>query len=574
MALYEIKDLSFSYEESGKLVLENINCHINKGDIAVICGPSSSGKTTLLRHLKKEVLPVGKLTGDIYYKGENIVKTNSNERVSQVGIVYQNPESQMVMDNVIHELAFSLENMGCMASEMMVKIGELVTYFGLEESLEKQVHELSGGQKQMINICAALILYPEVLILDEPTAQLDPVASKELIKMIVELNQELGITIIISEHRLDEVLQYADQIIYLEEGHILYDGGREKVLKKMSEGERANYFLPEISRLFHLDRRSNGNRPIPITVKEGRELAEEIMLDLCVSEKDKVEDDNQHHNQGDDGGLVNQVNRKEKKQAILINCKELYYMYNKEADLVLKGLDLQIRKGDFIGIIGGNGSGKTTLLKIMAKLLRPTRGKVLYENKGINQKKERDIRSKIGYVAQNTMLHITRESVLEELNGVKEKYHIGDNENWVLEIIKAFDLEPIYHRHPYDLSGGERQKLVIAMALLKRPSVLMLDEPIKGLDPYSKAQMASILKGLNKKGMTIIMVSHDVEFIAKHVGQCAMLFNGDVVYYGGTKTLLKSNYFYTTKINKVMKPICNDLITIEDVMKQCLKREY
>jgi energy-coupling factor transport system ATP-binding protein len=559
MALYKIEDLSFSYPNEKTRAINHINYTIQEGDFVVLCGPTGSGKTTLLRHLKKELFPEGQREGSVNFRNTDIFNLDDKVSAREIGMVYQDPENQIVMDRVINELAFSLENIGLKPETIMTRISEMATYFGMEDRMEKPVHELSGGQKQILNLCSVLMLQPKILILDEPTSQLDPVASKELIRIIYELNQELAITVILSEHRLDDVFQYADQILFLENGEIKYSGTPEFLSMEIMEQKSGVdlEFLPEITRLCQINtnRSDNGEKlKIPLTVREGRKFIDsqrEYLEIIPFLEK---------------GDIDNQLRKGVKP---IISCKELYFMYGPKEPLIIKNLCLDVYPGDYIGILGGNGSGKTTLLKIICGILTAQRGKMKIENENIKKMDEQAVYQKIGYVAQNPLLHFTFDTVEEELRDAKTRSPAGDDESWMEELVSIFDLQHLMKRHPYDCSGGQQQKIAIATALISKPSVLLLDEPTKGLDPHSKVVFSELLEDLNTRGITIILVTHDVEFSAKYIRRCAMLFNGQIVFDGAPREFFSNNYFYTTKTNRVMKELLPEAITIEDVIKQC-----
>lgn len=559
MASIEIKDLSFTYPGEKNKALKNINISIKQGEFVVLCGPSGSGKTTLLRHIKKETTPAGEREGSVFYGDAPLLELDEKRAAKEIGMVFQDPENQIVMDTVIHELAFSLENFGADSVIIKKRIAEMAAFFGLEDSLYKSVHELSGGQKQTMNLCSVLMLNPRVLLLDEPTSQLDPVAAHEFLKMVYELNQEFSITVIITEHRLEEVFPMADRVVFMEEGNIKYSGSSKAISFDMinKKDVEAIPFLPSVTKLFYYLGAKEKNlevHDIPITMREGRKFLKSLEFWNNVKQEEK------NH-------IVD--NKRKQKGEVLLECKDVYFRYSKENPLVLQKLSLNINKGDYLAILGGNGSGKTTLLQVLAGIVEPQLGDVRLSNKKIKSININDRYKKIGYVAQNPLLHFTLDTVEEELwlaaAGMDEK----KSAKIVEDLIEHFDIGEILKRHPYDLSGGQQQKLAIACALAPEPDLLLIDEPTKGLDSASKDQLSILLNDLQKSGLTIVMVTHDIEFAASHASKCAMLFDGAIAFLAEPTEFFGGNFFYTTVVNRVTRDYIEGAVTYKDVIMQC-----
>lgn len=540
MALIEIKDFSFRYKTSNQEVLHNINLTIEEGSFVVVCGLTGSGKTTLLTQLKPQIRGIGERQGDILYKGIPIEMANENDLVTDIGILCQDPDNQFVMENVLHELAFGLENLGYSSSEMQKQIGEMVSFFGFNKLLYKSAQELSGGEKQMVNLASVLVLRSKVLILDEPLSQLDPVMAENFLHMLRRINEELGITIIISEHRLELLLAMADQVVILEDGSVKMVGTGKEVCKALYLQENYKYFIPSVTR-FYLDYE---NEDVPLTVKETKAWARKQKW----SYRPMIE--------------------KEESPKEILNCKEVYFAYHKHEEDVLRNINFTIRRGEYSMLVGANGCGKSTLLKLIAGIYKPQRGKVTLEGKTFKQYGEKAWVSYIGYLGQNPKLYFNKatvEQVIEEAKG----YISGINETYIEELLDVFKLRNKLKQHPYDLSGGEQQKLALITVLMKQPKLLLLDEPTKGMDPYSKEEFAKHLLYLNQKGVTILMVTHDLEFAALHGKQGMMLFDGSITEHMPIRKLLGENFFYTTAIGKVMRDVINQPI----VCKQEVQRD-
>lgn len=576
MAFIEIRDLCFTYPVEKNKALSDISISIDQGEFVVLCGASGSGKTTLLRHLKKETIPTGERYGNVLYEGTPLQELKEEKAVKEIGMVFQDPENQIVMDTVINELAFSLENLGVDSVIIKKRIAEMAAFFGLEDSLYKSIHELSGGQKQTMNLCSVLMLQPKVLLLDEPTSQLDPVAAHEFLKMVYELNQEFSITVIITEHRLEEVFPLADRVIFMEEGKVKYNESPKKVAYRIIKENDANAapFLPSVTRLFHylgFGKDEIVENSIPMTVREGKELYETNRVNI-LRNSDNINSKNVEEIEVD---LNPDINMGTQKREIVLECKDINFRYKKENPLVLQNLSLSIYKGDYLAILGGNGSGKTTLLQILAGIHEPQLGDIRLSNKKMRTIKSDDRYKRIGYVAQNPLLHFTFDTVEEELQYSVDRAKRENSEKTMNELVLHFEIGDILKRHPYDCSGGQQQKIAIACALASNPEILLIDEPTKGLDAISKDQFSSLLSRLQESGLTIVMVTHDIEFAASHASRCAMLFDGSIAFSAEPTEFFSRNYFYTTVVNRVMRDYLPDMVTYKDVIKQCeIQRNY
>ena len=544
MPIIEFKNFCFSYPDKNDNTLENINFTIDEGEFIVMYGPTGSGKSTLLKQIKKQIKPFGKISGEVLYYGKNIDETDDLTSVCEIGFVFQNPESQLVTDTVWHELAFSLENIGVKTEDMRKKIGEMACFFGIENLLGKSVHELSGGQKQIVNLCSVLLLQPKVLILDEPISQLDPINAREFLKIIYQLIKDFNITVILSEHRLDDVYFLADKIIVLEDGRLKYIGEPDMTAANSRSDENLNTFLPELAKLYFSvenhaeiknDKRDK-NDIIPKTIREYKNWLQKFYIKNRNELKPPVENN------------------------ISLKCKDIYFTYNKNQPDILKGLKIDANFGEMLSIMGGNGAGKTTLLKIMAGILKPQRGKVEFTEKS----------KMIGYLSQNPKAYFMCDTVEKEIfdrvkNSEKDQYKI--EKEYAEYLIKLFKIENILKLHPYDISGGEQQLTAFLTVMLTNPKILLLDEPTKGLDPNLKKSFFDLLFKLKNDGRTIIIATHDIEFAAKYSDSCCFLFDGEIISKYPPNKFFSENYFYTTAINKLFRDVGNhDAVRIEDVI--------
>lgn len=542
MEILSIKDLTFSYPNKENFALQNVNLSINSGDFVVVCGQSGSGKTTLLRMLKKEIAPHGEKQGAVYYKGEDVEKLDDKISAQKIGFVFQKPDQQIVTDKVWHELAFGLESLGYDSDYIRLRVGEMANYFGITSLFRKKTTELSGGQKQLMNLASVMAMSPDVIILDEPTSQLDPITANDFITTLKKINDELGLTVIIIEHRLQEVFPIADKVAVMEDGKVIcYDTPRN-VCEKLSNHPMSQGF-PSAVRIWQ---KSGGKGNCPLTVKEGRNF-----INLNFSER-KL-------------SLRNTIPNTED----IITLKDVFFRYEKGGNDILSGTNLSIKKGEHFCILGGNGSGKTTTLKILAGLLKPYRGKVIIDNNKMTKKTTADFnRLGVAMLPQNPESVFLKSRVIDdytELCKIKEieKSAYEDKINSVAEKLGINDL---LENHPYDLSGGEIQKCALGKVLISKPKILLLDEPTKGVDAYSKLSLSKILQEIKSDGVTIITVTHDVEFASIVADRCGLFFDGEVLSSLVPQEFFSKNNFYTTASSRISRDKFANAVTVDDVV--------
>lgn len=550
MDLFEIKDLTFSYPETeNKLVLDNVNLSIKQGEFITLCGKSGSGKTTLLRHMKTVLSPYGERRGDILYKGVELKDVNLRTQSSEIGYVMQNPDNQIVTDKVWHELAFGLESLGISQDVMRLRVAEMASYFGIQDWFHRDVTELSGGQKQLLNLASIMAMQPGVIILDEPTSQLDPIAASDFLNTIKKINRELATTIIITEHRLEDILSASDRVIVMDNGQIIADKSPQEIggyLKSISSDMFGSMPTP-VQVYYGLKEEGRS----PITVRDGRNWLDEYLKDKEISvsgAEDKTCD------------LEDEINP-------ALQLKNIWFRYEKDGDDILKGVELKVKNGCMHAILGGNGTGKSTTLKTICNICKPYRGKIKIKGKSIEKYKNRELfDGLLAMLPQNPQCLFVKKNVLDDL---KEMIQKKDGTEYLNEIIKECELENILDSHPFDLSGGEQQRVALAKILLTKPEIILLDEPTKGMDSIYKLQFARILDRLKKKDVTIVMVSHDVEFCAKNADYVSLFFDGQIVTTNTPHRFFAENSFYTTAANRMSRHIFKNAITNEDVIELC-----
>lgn len=575
----EIQNLSFTYPGAESKTLDGISLRIEEGDFVVICGPTGSGKTTLMHHLKNEIRPVGIQSGDIIYKGQPLGNENDPHILAQIGLVFQDPEQQFVMETVRQELAFGLENHGLSHEEIHKRIGELVSFFGLEDWLDRDVHQLSGGQKQWVNLAAVLLLRPKLLLLDEPTSQLDPVSTRQFIQLLQRLNEEFSITLVVTEHRLDDLYSLANHIVMMDQGQIVNQDDPRHLCEMMAQPDRVEenqwkYYFPQVSRTFlglkehwlEMPNELSASHlqwPIPLTVKEGRSLMRKIRDDVMLPTL--VEETLSRNGQSRPESEIQPTHTRNISNPVL-SLQHVSFQYEKRGRQILDRLTLQVRDRGMMAILGGNGSGKSTLLKVMLGLLQPQHGKVLFQGKPVSKLAEKDRYRSIGYLDQNPLLYFTHDTVEKSLQIRLHHLDLQWSDRIVSTTMDALQWDDAcLTRHPYDLSGGERQKTALLFTLISDPTILLLDEPTKGLDPQAKSFFGQFLKKWSAQ-KTVVLVSHDLEFAAEYATHFSMLFDGQLTAEASASAFFGGNYYYTTSVHRVFGEYISGAVTRQDVM--------
>ena len=578
MALIEYKNFCFRYALAEQETLHHINIKIDKGEMVLVTGASGCGKTTLLSMMKKSIMPNGECSGVVTYKGEDI----KNIAAFQIGYVGQNPQDQIVTDKVWHEIAFGLENLGYANVDIRKKTAETAEYFGMSKWYRMDTFKLSGGQKQLLNLASIMAMNPEVLVLDEPTAQLDPIAAQKFIDMLVRLNRELGITILISEHRTEQLFSICDKIITMKEGSIEYQGAPAQVALSIIHDSQDSKTLPTAAKIYYyvtasltdnIDKeliyfkqfKQNDKEQCPLTVREGRNWLDAIYNEQRIQ---KDENDTSYFAQNQKGKYTQNAEKITNKKENMIHIQDVSYCYGKKEEFVVENLNLDIAKGDFLAITGGNGAGKTTILKLISGVLKPVLGKIKIYGKCI-------------FVSQNPKAMFTEISVEEELaevlcdsqNQWASKLSREDKLKEVEKMLAKTGLDKVRKYHPYDISGGQQQKLAIAKGLLFKPDILLLDEPTKGLDPSFKEELGKYIWHLiETQRLTVVMVSHDLDFCAEYASECAFMFDRCIVSKADVVTFFEQNNYYTTSAAKIASGYIKKAVTYKIGRASCRER--
>ena len=579
MALIEIRNLTFTYPDQEKPALVDLNFSLKQGEFLVVCGKSGCGKSTLLRHFKTAMAPYGERKGQILFEGRELDTVSVREQGARIGYVLQSPDNQLVTDKVWHELAFGLENLGYETGTIRLRVAEMASFFGIQTWFEKNVEELSGGQKQLLNLAAVMAMQPDLLVLDEPTSQLDPLAAGDFLATLRKINAELGTTILLIEHRLEEVLAYADRVLVMENGGILALDAPEKLPAFIRENDMFQA-MPVPMRIFE---ELSGEGDSPVTVREGREWLEgwrEQQKTSVSNQKNRTEgvekwsDTPVSRNiepQNDSkpsffGGLRERIFTKEetRQSQPVLEARDVWFRYEKELPDVVRDLNLKVQKGELYCLLGGNGTGKSTTLRLLGRIKKPYRGKLFLNGKELGTYRESELYGKLlGILPQNPQSLFVKDTVEKDLREMS-----GDTER-LQDVIEKTEIKHLLGSHPYDLSGGEQQRAALAKVLLLDPEIILLDEPTKGLDGFYKKKLAQILKGLTAEGKTILMVSHDIEFCAEYGDTCALFFHGSVVTSAPAREFFAGNSFYTTAANRMARKWYPDAVTAKDVIERC-----
>ena len=549
MAHFHIENLTFSYPTSKeKRSLEDVCLDIAQGEFVVLCGRSGSGKSTLLRHLKTVLTPAGKRTGEVFFKGVPLKEVSDRDQAAKIGFVMQNPDDQIVTDKVWHELSFGLENLGCDTKTMRARVAEMACYFGIADWFHRDVATMSGGQKQLLNLASIMAMHPEVLILDEPTSQLDPIAASDFLNTVRKINTELGTTIIITEHRLEDIYPYADRAVVMEQGKIIADDIPAKVGQLLyAQNSPMCAAMPTPVRVYY---GSGGTGISPLTVRQGRSW-----LSQSFPEMPKI-------------NAIPAPALPEATGEIALSLKELWFRYERDSADILRGVSAQVPKGSLYAILGGNGAGKSTTLKAISGICKPYHGQVKVFGKPVEKYKNRELfQNCLAMLPQDPKSLFVKKTVREDLEEMtKDKAEIE-------KMAELCQVTALLDSHPYDLSGGEQQRAALAKVLLTNPRLLLLDEPTKGIDSFFKETFAEILKDLQKQGITIVMVSHDVEFCARYADEVAMFFDGQILTTDTPRRFFGGNSFYTTAAHRMSRHVFSMAVTAEDVIELYRKNQ-
>jgi energy-coupling factor transport system ATP-binding protein len=533
-----LRHFSHRYPRSARPALADVDLHLPEGAFALIAGPSGAGKSTLLRALNGLTphFSGGQSTGTLSVAGRDPIADGPAVLSRSVGFVFQDPEAQFVVDQVEDEVAFALENAGLPVSLMRERIEDSLSRLGLTDLRRRHVGRLSGGEMQRVAIASALALRPRVLALDEPTSQLDPQSAEELLDTLARLNRELGLTVVLSEHRLERVAGYATHAIYLGgDGQAPVCGPTRQVLPH----------IPLVPPVVELGR-AFGWQPLPLTVEEGLPFARRSpLLTTAVAERSS----------GEGPGV--------RPGEVAFCVRDLHVAYADRP--VLRGIDLAVREGEIVVLMGRNGAGKTTLLRAIAGLARAQQGEVAIGGRSIAGRSVADICRSVGYLPQNPnallFADTVREEILITLRNHGLQAHPPIPPAGLLERLALSGLADVY---PRDLSAGERQRVALAAITATHPALLLLDEPTRGLDYCAKEALLKLLQEWRDDGMAILLVTHDVELAARVADRVVLLEEGKIRADGSPVSVLGDSPAFAPQMARLFPG--RGWLTVEDVL--------
>ena len=595
----QLLNLSFAYPDAGRPVLRQMCLDVHSGEFILVVGPSGSGKSTLLRTLNGLVphFSGGRIAGRVQVDGHDPIAEGPHHMSTVVGLVQQDPEAQFVVDTVEDELAFGMENQGMAPGLMRQRIEQMLDRLGIAHLRQRRISTLSAGEKQRVAIGSVLTLQPRVLVLDEPTSQLDPQAAEEVLNTLRQLNAELGLTIILSEHRLERVVQYADRVVYIPAlGESPLVGRPRDVLLQVP-------FAPPLVQLA----KALGWRPIPLTIEEARPFAAHVGLQRAagigsdsqaqvvgpphLDVQEVWYDYNPRHSAesaerspAKNAGRLAASGRRSSRATSVLHPAHWAGKVLRDGERpergcssdsggrgveyrgvgALRGISLQAGAGELIALMGRNGSGKTTLLKHMVGLLHPNRGRVMVHGLDTRETAVEALIQQVGYVPQDPNSLLFADTVRQELEFTRHAHALSpaDTDAW----LATLGLAGLGGRYPRDLSVGERQRVALAAILVAEPMTLLLDEPTRGLDPFEKRALAEFLQAQAARGRAVIIATHDVELVAECAHRVIVISDGQVVMDGPVRPVMSQSSPFASQINKLFDD--PHLLTVQDVLSR------
>jgi energy-coupling factor transporter ATP-binding protein EcfA2 len=555
LSLFEVENLTYYYPETERPALHNVNLTIEEGEFLLVVGGSGSGKSSLARALAGLIPDFygGRIGGKVRFKKNDLRTMDRRSLAREVGIVFQDPEKQLVMTGVEAEVAFGLENLGLPQAEMFRRVAEVMSFLGLTHLKTEFTSTLSGGQKQKLALAAVLAMQPRVLLLDEPTSQLDPAAAEEFFNLLKRLNEEMNLTIVLVEQRLDRCFHLADRVAVMENGTIVREGLPGAIAAW--QAAKGLPYVPPVAAFFaHAGSPGVPLTVVPLTVKEGRRLVKEFFFSRYKCAGTDTPRGQQELAPARPGGKP------------VIEIKDLWFAYPNGRE-ALRGINLSAGKGEFVALMGENAAGKTTLLKQLAGLLKPARGRVLINGSDTRKTTPHQLARHVGYLSQNPNDYLFQDTVAEELHFTLRNLGLPD-EGRVDRLLDKLGLTRQRQNNPRDLSSGERQRVALASVMVAGPQLLVLDEPTRGLDYGLKAGLGSLLQEIAGEGTTIVTVTHDVEFAAEYACRVVMLFDGRIACDGPKHMVLGSSMFYAPQISRLFQDVDNSVLTFREALEK------
>lgn len=550
-----IDGLSYTYPDAAEPALRDVSLQVRPGEFAVLAGTSGAGKSTLLRCLNGLTphFSGGTVSGRVEVAGLDVLQAGPRLLSRYVGFVFQDPEAQAVLDRVEPEIAFSLEQQATPPAEMRLRVEEVLNLLELAHLRHRPLTTLSGGERQRVAIATALALRPPILALDEPTSQLDPQSAEEVLQALLRLNEELGLTILLAEHRLERVLRHADRLIYLEGGRVIVD----------DEPRTAVAHIPQRPPLVELALALNW-QPLPLTVKEARRFVHE-------NPKSPIPNPNQEaysvlrspYSEAADtqyaisypGTLGRNTppisNLQSPISTPLLDAKNLHYSYGKRP--VLRGVSVQVRPGEAVALLGRNGAGKSTLLRCLIGLLRPQSGEVLLSGRSTRQLDIATICRQVAYLPQIPDDLLFAETVAEELAITLRNHNLAETAVPLppFALLSQLGLASKAAAYPRDLSVGQRQRVALGAVMISGPRLLLLDEPTRGLDYQAKRELVKLWQSWLSAGIGLLLVTHDVELAAQVAHRVLVMSEGEIIADGPAAEVLPASPSFAPQIARL-----------------------
>jgi len=560
----EIKNFWWKYAGSDTWALKGVDLTINEGEFVLISGPTGAGKTTLLRSIIG-LIPygyLGTLKGNIYVRGKNLLESSISEMSKIVGMVFEDPETQIIWNRVIDDIVFPLENLNLNKDEMVERLNYSLKLLNLEDKKYSSPYELSGGQKQRLSLATIIAKRPKIILLDEPTSQLDPVGRREVIDALIKLKKEYSSTIVIVEHNIDQLVKYVDRILLLDDGKIVLDDVPDKYFENIDIIKTHRGSIPEIVELSYYLKKNNFISKIYLNTED---LYNEIIKIRSTNTEKKIESNYSYTPSSNTDAIV---------------AENLSVVYP-NGTIALNNISLRIKQGEFVGIIGVNGSGKTTLVKTFNGLLKPTSGNLIILGKDIKKWDSEELVKKVGYVFQNPIHQISNRTVYDELAFGLRNIKMPENQinARVMSALKRFGLEHLKDKHPYTISRADQFRVVFASVIVMDPEIIIVDEPTTGQDLYQSYQIMNYLKEENQKGKTIIIITHHLRFISQFVPRTIILLYGNKIYDGATQEafenyeIMQKSMIDPPELSKLSYMLKNDNLSYE-VLNYLKYNEY
>lgn len=509
--------------------MKHLNFALERGDFVTLIGATGSGKSTFL----KQFLP--RLATGKVISGE--IETELSQNTTNFAYVSQFVDNQIIMETPRDELKFVLDNQGCGENELQLRISEIASFLNIVDFLDVKVNNLSGGQKQLINLASALVLKPQVLLLDEPTAQLDPIASEKLLQVVHKVNEEFSLTIVLVEHELEQVVKFSNRLVVMEHGRIILDRPIDAGLREIFQMSSYQNYLTQVDRLA-LELKLAEHEALPLSNKTLNQFVRPVSNKLQIRKS------------------IKEASNK----TVVFQADKVNFRFDFNGDKILNNISLKLQAGQSYCVVGPNGTGKTTLLKVLTQQLSAQSGKLLFEGK----KLKTEFYQRVFVLPQNPATLFVKDTVREELNYQLDIYQ---SQTQLTDILEEFSLSGLEETNPYDLSGGQQEFLALALGFIKQPKLLFLDEPTKGLDPNKRIELGQKLQAFQENGGTIFANSHDLLFAVNYFDQVAMMFSGKLSEFADPREFFSNKFFYTTEINKALRDIFPTALTWKDIQR-------